>query len=187
MDFQISNCRNRQCRFCMIRTTLCVRLSPNQSTARRLLSLRATCEARRSRFVTSLARSQTGFCLPLIETLARAGVPLKRIIVLIATGLHRPNLGAELEELIGDAWVLQNVQIENHYARNDDEHVLLGRTGGRLIVASECSEGLGSAEFVESQRRLLRLGPEAFLRLGHVSNPHPSEESTSPGTDGGRT
>ena len=124
---------------------------------------------------------------PLIETWARAGVPLKRIIVLIATGLHRPNLGAELEELIGDAWVLQNVQIENHYARNDDEHVLLGRTGGRLIVASECSEGLGSAEFVESQRRLLRLGPEAFLRLGHVSNPHPSEESTSPGTGGGRT
>jgi len=36
--------------------------------------------------------------------------------------------------------------------------------GGRLIVASECSEGLGSAEFVEAQRRLIRLGPDQFLR-----------------------
>jgi len=74
------------------------------------------------------------FLRPLIETLTGAGVPLKRIIVLIATGLHRPNLGAELEELIGDRWVLQNVQIENHYARNDNEHVLLGSTKSRGTV-----------------------------------------------------
>lgn len=36
--------------------------------------------------------------------------------------------------------------------------------GGRLIVASECSEGLGSPEFVESQRRLIQHGPSEFLR-----------------------
>jgi nickel-dependent lactate racemase len=36
--------------------------------------------------------------------------------------------------------------------------------GGRLIIASECSEGLGSVEFVESQRRLIELGPDEFLR-----------------------
>ena len=35
---------------------------------------------------------------------------------------------------------------------------------GRLIVASECSEGLGSAEFVDSQRRLIQLGSDEFLR-----------------------
>jgi nickel-dependent lactate racemase len=35
--------------------------------------------------------------------------------------------------------------------------------GGRLIIASECSEGLGSDEFVESQRRLVKLGPDSFL------------------------
>jgi len=74
------------------------------------------------------------FLRPLIETLVGAGISLKRIIVLIATGLHRPNLGAELEELIGDPWVIQNVRIENHYARNDDEHVLLGRTESRGTV-----------------------------------------------------
>src|SRR5262249_24759462 len=35
--------------------------------------------------------------------------------------------------------------------------------GGDLIVASECSEGLGSREYVESQRRLLDLGERGFL------------------------
>src|SRR5690606_24744332 len=35
--------------------------------------------------------------------------------------------------------------------------------GGRLIVASECSEGMGSRHFVEAQRRLIEHGPERFL------------------------
>ena len=35
--------------------------------------------------------------------------------------------------------------------------------GGDLIVASECSEGMGSAHFVEAQRRLAALGPGRFL------------------------
>ena len=36
--------------------------------------------------------------------------------------------------------------------------------GGRLIIASECSEGLGSTEFREAQARLVELGPDAFLQ-----------------------
>jgi len=36
--------------------------------------------------------------------------------------------------------------------------------GGTLIVASECSEGFGSPEFRQSQERLVRLRPEAFLQ-----------------------
>ena len=34
--------------------------------------------------------------------------------------------------------------------------------GGELIVASACSEGLGSKHYVEAQRRLVDLGPEGF-------------------------
>src|SRR5262249_41297518 len=34
--------------------------------------------------------------------------------------------------------------------------------GGTLIVASECSEGMGSREFVDAQRRLIRLGADGF-------------------------
>ena len=51
------------------------------------------------------------FLRPMIEDLLAAGVPKERITVLVATGLHRPNEGAELEELIGDPWVLATVRV----------------------------------------------------------------------------
>jgi hypothetical protein len=35
--------------------------------------------------------------------------------------------------------------------------------GGTLIIASACSEGLGSREFRDAQARLAALGPDAFL------------------------
>jgi len=65
---------------------------------------------------------------PIIRQLLAAGIDRTRITVLVATGLHRPNLGAELEELVGDPWVLATVRVENHYARNDADHVDLGFT-----------------------------------------------------------
>jgi nickel-dependent lactate racemase len=74
------------------------------------------------------------FLRPLVETLMSAGIPAERIVVLVATGLHRPNLGAELEELVGDPWVLRTVRVENHYALNDDDHVTLGKTATRGTV-----------------------------------------------------
>src|SRR5450432_1234772 len=36
--------------------------------------------------------------------------------------------------------------------------------GGRLIVASACSDGFGSPEFRAAQERLRALGPDAFLQ-----------------------
>jgi lactate racemase len=74
------------------------------------------------------------FLRPLIESLRQGGIPAQNIVVLVATGLHRPNLGAELEQLIGDPWVLRAVRVENHYARNDQDHVLLGTTKTRGTV-----------------------------------------------------
>ena len=71
------------------------------------------------------------FLRPVIETLIDSGVPQARVIVLIATGLHRPNEGTELEELIGDPWVLENISVLNHFARSDEDHVSLGTTPGR--------------------------------------------------------
>ena len=74
------------------------------------------------------------FLRPLIEVLLRAGIPASAIRVLVATGLHRPNLGTELDELIGDPWVLRTVRVENHYATRDEDHVLLGTTATRGTV-----------------------------------------------------
>ena len=60
-----------------------------------------------------------------------AGIPLDRIAVLVATGLHRPNEGEELAELVGDPWVLASVRVANHFARDAEDHVDLGRTATR--------------------------------------------------------
>jgi nickel-dependent lactate racemase len=75
------------------------------------------------------------FLRPMIEDLLEAGVPKERICVLVATGLHRSNEGEELAELIGDAWVLSTVRVENHFARNDADHIDLGvtRTRGTAV------------------------------------------------------
>nr|WP_182866639.1 nickel-dependent lactate racemase [Rhodopirellula sp. JC639] len=71
------------------------------------------------------------FLRPMVETLVAAGVPLDQITVLVATGLHRPNLGDELAELVGDPWVLENVKVVNHDALCDEDHIDLGRTATR--------------------------------------------------------
>ncbi|MGD9741019.1 MAG: nickel-dependent lactate racemase [Dongiaceae bacterium] len=71
------------------------------------------------------------FLRPMIEDILAGGTPLDRVSVLVATGLHRPNEGVELQEIVGDPWVLENVRIENHFARNDADHVDLGVTATR--------------------------------------------------------
>jgi nickel-dependent lactate racemase len=65
---------------------------------------------------------------PLLRALLAAGLKAENISILIATGLHRPNEGAELAELVGDAWVMENFAVANHFARDDAAHVSLGRT-----------------------------------------------------------
>ncbi len=74
------------------------------------------------------------FLRPVIQTLMEAGIPASSICVLVATGLHRPNEDDELAELIGDPWVLETVNVANHFARDDEQHVDLGRTGTRGTV-----------------------------------------------------
>jgi nickel-dependent lactate racemase len=74
------------------------------------------------------------FLGPLVRGLLEAGVPRAGITVLVATGLHRANEGAELAELVGDPWVLDTVTVVNHDATVDRDHVLLGRTPGRGTV-----------------------------------------------------
>jgi nickel-dependent lactate racemase len=71
------------------------------------------------------------FLRPMIETMMSAGIPKDSITVLIATGLHRPNEGVEMAELVGDPWVLDNVRVENHFAMRDEDHVDLGVTATR--------------------------------------------------------
>jgi nickel-dependent lactate racemase len=64
---------------------------------------------------------------PLLETLHEAGLSRDSITLLIATGLHRPNEGAELEEMIG-AELVRDYRVINHDGRDDDAHADLGVT-----------------------------------------------------------
>ena len=71
------------------------------------------------------------FLPPLVRRLLDAGVAPAAITILVATGLHRPNEGAELAEVVGDPWVMETVAVENHFARDTDAHVDLGVTSTR--------------------------------------------------------
>lgn len=71
------------------------------------------------------------FLQPMIRRLMAAGIAANKITVLIATGLHRPNEGEELADLVGDPWVLETVSVVNHFATRDEDHIDLGVTTTR--------------------------------------------------------
>ena len=64
---------------------------------------------------------------PILETLEAAGIARSGILILVATGVHRPNLGDELVEMVGPS-VARNYRIENHHGRELGEHTHLGQT-----------------------------------------------------------
>lgn len=64
---------------------------------------------------------------PILQTLEAAGVPRSGITILVATGLHRPNVGDELIELVGE-YVATHYRCENHHGKAHDEHDFLGTT-----------------------------------------------------------
>jgi len=97
---------------------------------------------------------------PILRELLAAGLPAQRITVLVATGLHRPNLGAELAELVGDPWVLQTVRVENHDARDDAAHVDLGRTAAGTPVKLD-------RRFVEADLKLVTGLVEPHFMAGY--------------------
>ena len=64
---------------------------------------------------------------PLLRTLEEQGVPEDEILILVATGLHRPNQGTELEEIVGRD-IVRRYRIENHFGKHLADHAFLGTT-----------------------------------------------------------
>jgi nickel-dependent lactate racemase len=62
---------------------------------------------------------------PILATLEGAGIPREKITILIATGLHRPNEGGELVEMVG-AQIAAGYRIVNHRGQEINEHTYLG-------------------------------------------------------------
>ncbi len=98
---------------------------------------------------------------PLIRELLAAGIAASAITVLVATGLHRPNEGQELRELIGDDWVLDTVTVANHFARNDADHVDLGPTPTRATPVKL------DRRFVEADLRIVTGLVEPHFMAGY--------------------
>lgn len=71
---------------------------------------------------------------PLVESLTRSGIPKENILILVATGLHRPNEGEELAEIVGSPEILRTVPVENHFARDKEAHADLGTTSGGIPI-----------------------------------------------------
>jgi nickel-dependent lactate racemase len=97
---------------------------------------------------------------PIIRGLLNGGLDRDCITVLVATGLHRPNLGAELEELVGDPWVLETVRVENHDARRDADHVDLGATSTGTPVKLD-------RRFVEAELKIVTGLVEPHFMAGY--------------------
>lgn len=64
---------------------------------------------------------------PILQTLEEAGIERQNITILVATGLHRPNLGEELVEMVGRQ-IAEDYRIENHYGQDRSQHTYLGQS-----------------------------------------------------------
>jgi nickel-dependent lactate racemase len=69
----------------------------------------------------------------ILRILEEQGIARRDILLLIATGLHRPNEGAELEELVGPE-IARNYRVENHHGKALEEHDYLGQTPSGVPV-----------------------------------------------------
>ena len=97
---------------------------------------------------------------PLVRVLLDAGIPADNICIVIATGLHRPNLNEELKELIGDESILKTVKIFNHFARDGSCHMYMGKTPGGLPVRLD-------KRFVEADLRIVTGLVEPHFMAGY--------------------
>lgn len=83
---------------------------------------------------------------PILQTLTEAGIADDLITILIATGTHRPNLGDELDRLIG-AEIASRYRIVNHDCKSVETHVSLGLSPAGVPVSLDRT-------YVESDLRI---------------------------------
>jgi len=70
---------------------------------------------------------------PILEVLEKNGIHKDNIVILIATGIHRPNEGEELDEMLGED-ISRNYHIVNHVSRDRGTHKYLGETSRGIPV-----------------------------------------------------
>jgi nickel-dependent lactate racemase len=64
---------------------------------------------------------------PMLKVLHDAGIARDNVLLLIATGLHRPSTPAERIEMLGEE-IASRYRVEDHHGTKLEEHTLLGTT-----------------------------------------------------------
>ena len=100
------------------------------------------------------------FLAPLLGEIASAGISRDNILVLIATGMHRPSTGAERLEMFGEEVVLR-YRIEDHRAEDNL---------GLAAVAGRSASGMSirlNRRFVEAEFRIVTGLVEPHFMAGY--------------------
>ncbi|KPK31023.1 MAG: hypothetical protein AMK69_01630 [Nitrospira bacterium SG8_3] len=69
---------------------------------------------------------------PLLQVLEESGIGREKITILIATGMHRPNEGEELESMVGRQ-IMDKYRIVNHYCREPEVYRKIDEIEGAPI------------------------------------------------------
>ncbi len=100
------------------------------------------------------------FLAPLLAEIASAGVPRSEILVLVATGMHRPSTGEERREMFGEE-VIERYRIEDHRA---EDPLGLAAVAGRSATGATIRL---NRRFVEAGFRLVTGLVEPHFMAGY--------------------
>jgi len=109
---------------------------------------------------------------PLLHTLEEAGVPREGILLLVATGMHRPTAPGELPGLLGPE-VLGRYRVADHDGRRPEDLVEVGRLG-------EGVPALVNRRYVEAELKVLTGFVEPHMWAGYSGG----RKSILPGISG---
>ncbi len=81
-------------------------------------------------------KGKQGILFPLLQQMINAGLPSSQIMVLVATGTHRPMSDPELREFLDPKVFERKIEIVNHDSRRKDQLMCVGETelGGRILL-----------------------------------------------------
>jgi len=101
---------------------------------------------------------------PMLQMLQDSGIAKEKITILNATGLHRPNEGPELEEMIG-ASIKENFRVVNHVAREGSTHSPIGDVP--LGLSDETAKVAVNNAYVQSDLKITTGLIEPHLMAGY--------------------
>jgi len=84
---------------------------------------------------------------PILGVLEAAGIPRERILILVATGIHRPSSGEEIVSLTGPD-IAGSYRVVVHFAKRREDMVEVGRIGGK-------TPALVNRRYVEADLKIL--------------------------------